>query len=101
MRRKRRNKACDAERRNRRYDPERRRKRYLAEREKKRVEAQRHRAAYDRYMQANLALPDNAWKTETGKQCHAIRIWRRQYWHNHQHMRVLTTGKGVRFQIIN
>ena len=104
MRRKRRNKACDAEqkrsqaeRRKKRYDPERRRKRYLAERD----EAKRRRAAYDRYMLQKQELPDKAWKTDAGKECRTIAIWRHQYSHNYQHMRVLTTGKGVRFRIID
>jgi hypothetical protein len=68
---------------------------------KRSTKAQRRRAAYDNYMGSNLALPKTAWEPVPPDRCRTINIWRRQFDYNHQHIRVLTTGRGVRFRLLN
>lgn len=68
---------------------------------KRPTKAQRRRAAYDAYMRSNLALPGSAWEPAAAGRCRTINIWRRQFDYNHQHIRVLTTGRGVRFRLLN
>lgn len=67
---------------------------------KRKTKAQK-RAAFDAYMRSQCALPTTAWEPVPPGRCRMINIWRRQFDYNYQLIRVLTTGRGVRFRVPN
>jgi hypothetical protein len=65
-------------------------------RSKRRTKAQIN---FDNYKKAQLSLHKEAFLPPDPNQCRVIRITKMKYLYNHQHIRVLTTGLGSRFQI--